>query len=77
MQLARVLTKAGHDAAGGYSTVDGDPDRLVRDTAHVVRLRRVEGEEPELGALTVPPFEHGLRNRAMGEPLEARPVVGA
>jgi len=53
-----VLAKAGHDAAGGSSTVDGDSDLLVRDAAHVVRLRRVESVKPELGALAVPPLEH-------------------
>ena len=52
-------------------------DLLVRDAPHVVPLRRVEGVEPELGALAVPPFEHRLRDRAMEETLEAGPVASA
>lgn len=58
VQLALVLTKASHDAAGSFPAVDGDPDLLVRDPAHVVRLCRVKGVEPQFGALAVPPFEH-------------------
>jgi len=53
-----VLAKAGHDAAYGFWTVDGDSDLLVRDAAHVVGLHRVEGVKPGLGALAVPPLEH-------------------
>ena len=56
------------------SAVDSDPDLLVRDSAHVVGLRRVEGVEPELGSLAVPSFEHRLRDRAVREPLEPGPV---
>jgi len=52
------------------SVSDGYPDLLVRYTAHVVRLLRVEGVTPELSPLTVPPFEHRLRDRAVRHPLE-------
>ena len=57
MQLTLVLAKAGHDATGSFAAVDADPDLLVRDAAHVVRLRRVERVEPELGPLAVPLVE--------------------
>ena len=70
VQLALVLPKAGDDAAGDVLAIDGDPDLLVRHSAHVVGLRRVEGVEPELGSLAVPPLEHRLRDRAVREPLE-------
>ena len=43
----------------------------------MVDPRRVEGVEPELGALAVPPIEHRLRDRAVREPLEAGPARGA
>lgn len=77
MQLALVLAKAGNDATGDFSTVNGDPDLLVRYATHVVRLRGSEGVEPELSPLAVPPFEHRLRHRAVREASETRPAPGS
>ena len=50
---------------------------FVRYPAHVIRLRRVEGVEPELRPLVVPPFEHRLRDCAVRKALEPGPVLGS
>jgi hypothetical protein len=74
VQLALVLPESGDDVRRDVLAIDSNPDLLVRDSAHVVGLRRVEGVEAEFGSLAVPSFEHRLWHRAVCEPLEPGPV---